>query len=193
MTPDQIEHCAQVALYTKVHDVRLMQAGADADDLAALFLDIFHARDFNRESLSTPEDAEALLVLVESGYKPAWARWRNNREGVPDPTIELDLPAALPDLTKTAWLWRIMDQLRADRPQWAGQEAYRFLCLREKVRALTRPVRVQRRHGDQLVATLCDFITDEAKKIERKRHHERPYLAPRRRTARRPGFRGLGF
>lgn len=192
MTPDQIEHCAQVALYTKFHAVRLMQAGEDAADLAALFLDIFHARDFSRESLATAEDAEALLVLVESGYQPVWARRCSNRE-VPDPTIELNLIAALPDLTKTAWLWRIMDQLRADKLQWAGQEAYRFLSLREKIRAFTRPVRVQRRHGDQLVAALCDFITDEAKKIERKRHHERPYLAPRRRTARRPGFRGLGF
>ncbi|MCW5867458.1 MAG: hypothetical protein KIS61_09365 [Candidatus Eremiobacteraeota bacterium] len=191
MTPSQVGHCAQVALYTKVHAVRLMEAGEDAADLASIFLDLFHATDFDRNSLATPQDAEDLLTLVASGYQAKWAR--KHSVGRVDPLLKFDPQPALLDLSKTVWLWRIVEHLRTGDREGAAGVAYRFIHLREQIRALTRPLKIYRRHGAELVQTLCQFVTDQAKQIERNQRHERPFIAPRRRTTRRPGFRGLGF
>ncbi len=192
MTPENVRYCAEVALYTKIHAIRLMQAGNDAGDLAAVFLNLFFAKDFDRESLATPEDAENLLVFVASGYDPAWQSQHRFQEPPPGPDFRFDAHDALLDLSKTCWLWRIVEHLKGCDAESAELAAYRFLRLRERVRSLSFPVRVLKRHGTDLVRTLCRFVADHSKS-ERIQRDDRPYIAPRRRTARRPGFRGLGF
>lgn len=195
MTPEQVKYCARVALYTKFLAVRLMNAGESGPDLGSLFLDLFHGEAFREESLSSAQDAEDLMVLVESGCDPHWQYLRLCQEHLPDSSRRVCIHSALLDLTKSAWLWRVVRRLEYGFPADAAEAATRFLFLRERIHAFVKPLRIHRNDGERLVQALCQFVFQRNKQRERTYYHAKPpdrlnYQRAKPRLRRR---RGLGL
>jgi len=163
MTKAQIEHCGEIAVYTKFIAVRLMTATKeDKPELAALFLELSTC--ITQPNLeATPENAQDLLAYVEANFNPRWVKWKRvNR----DRTSEFQADRAVMDL-RQAHSW--FDCILQARLETGGRaEAEQYLRLREQV-SLSRPAPLEAHHVDDFLKAFDDYVLDLAKKVESQR------------------------
>lgn len=184
MTASQIRYLALVCLHTKFHAVRLMQAGPDAIEMAQVFLEIFYP--IQKAEPATCQDAEDLLVLVESGYDQGWSR-RFASRGCARQSDKFKPYEALRDLSKTTWFERVLDQVASGRADAAERAVFRFLWLRERIVAFSQMAPVELSQARLMVAILREFLSTNAASNERNRIDAKssPLPPPRRRRTRR--------
>ena len=136
MTPAQtaqmaqcIEHCAEIALYTRFMAVALMEADqADQADLTALFLELAGGPSFPGIK-ATPEAAQALLEKVRAKCKPSW---KKSKKANPTRRTEFCPARAVKDLEiSPTWFRRIFDAFLEKGE--CSDVASRFLHLRKSI------------------------------------------------------------
>ena len=156
----QIEHCGEVALYTRFLAVCLMRADqADQVDMAALYLELCSSVS-SPGTVATHDDAQALLDYIRPHYKPSWAK---TKKGNPPTRSPFSVSRAMEDCRNSSWFMHLATTfIEGDG---ARAEAERFLRLRQQVILETlEPIAPEQ--VDAFLKAFEDLVLELAREIQ---------------------------